>query len=243
MKIKILTLIALLTTAMACQENSENTQRQGNAANEIADSTSAAQDGAEKATILFFGNSLTAGYGVETEEAFPALIQNKIDSLELDYKTVNAGVSGETTAGGLARIDWVLDRYDPDVFVLELGANDGLRGQSLDEAEDNLQKIMDKVREDFPDVRIVLAGMMIPPNYGREYAENFSSMYQRLADNNDLELIPFLLDGVGGNPGLNQDDGIHPTVEGHKIVAENVWEILRPVVMQEAENTMTEASL
>jgi len=180
-------------------------------------------------TILFFGNSLTAGYGVEPSEAFPALIQEKLDSLDMPYKVVNAGVSGETTSGGNSRIDWVL-RQPVDIFILELGGNDGLRGIPLTETRKNLQAIMDKVRAKYPEVKIILAGMQVPPNMGGTYANEFRSLYTELAQQNNVALIPFLLEKVGGERALNQADGIHPTPEGHKIVAENVWAILKEEV-------------
>lgn len=179
-------------------------------------------------TILFFGNSLTAGYGIDPSQAFPALIQNKIDSLKLNYNVINAGVSGETSAGGNGRIDWIL-RQPIDVFVLELGGNDGLRGISLAETKKNLQAIIDKVKAKNPDAKIVLAGMQIPPNMGQDYTGEFKKIYPELAAKNKISLIPFLLQGVGGDPKLNQDDGIHPNVQGAKIVAENVWKVLKNI--------------
>lgn len=180
-------------------------------------------------TILFFGNSLTAGYGVEPSEAFPALIQDRIDSLALPYRVVNAGVSGETTSGGNSRIDWVL-RQPVDIFVLELGGNDGLRGIPLSETRKNLQSIIDRVKAKYPQTRIVLAGMQVPPNMGQAYASEFRAIYAELAQKNKVELIPFLLEGVGGEPTLNQSDGIHPTPQGHKILAENVWQELKGIL-------------
>src|ERR1017187_7847466 len=177
-------------------------------------------------TILFFGNSLTAGYGVDPSEAFPALIQNKIDSLKLNYKVINGGVSGETSSGGNSRADWIL-RQPVNIFVLELGGNDGLRGIPLTETKKNLQSIIDKVTAKYPGVKLVLAGMQIPPNMGQQYATEFRNLYPDLAVKNRIALIPFLLQGVGGDPKLNQQDGIHPTAEGHKIVAENVWNVLK----------------
>ncbi|GAA5521249.1 arylesterase [Aliifodinibius salicampi] len=179
--------------------------------------------------ILFFGDSITAGHGIDENEAFPALIQQRIDSLGWNYKVINGGLSGETSAGGLRRIDWML-RQPVDVFVLELGGNDGLRGVDLSTTKDNLQKIIDKVREKYPEATIVLAGMQVPPNLGQEYTEEFRKMYPELAEENDTELVPFLLEGVGGNKELNQSDGIHPTAEGHKVLAENVWEVLKPIL-------------
>lgn len=181
-------------------------------------------------TIVFYGNSLTAGYGVDaTTEAFPALVQEKIDSLQLPYKVINAGVSGETTAGGKGRIDWIL-RQPVNIFVLELGGNDGLRGIPIAETARNLQAIIDRVREKYPDAKIILAGMQVPPNMGRNYATAFRVVFQQLAVKNNLELIPFLLENVGGIAALNQGDGIHPNPAGHKIVAENVWQVLRGIL-------------
>ena len=179
--------------------------------------------------IVFFGNSITAGYGVEQSEAFPALIQEKIDSLKLHYKVINAGVSGETSAGGKSRVDWVLQQ-PVDVFVLELGGNDGLRGIPLFETKKNLQGIIDEVKKKYPAAKIVLAGMEIPPNMGKKYTDEFRALYHELSEKDQTLLIPFLLKGVGGEPELNQGDGIHPNVEGHKIVAENVWTVLKEVL-------------
>ncbi|WP_189603284.1 arylesterase [Salinimicrobium marinum] len=183
----------------------------------------------ETGVILFFGNSLTAGLGVESEEAFPALIQEKLDSLRLDFEVVNAGLSGETTAGGRNRIDWVLNQ-DVEVFVLELGANDGLRGVPVEETKRNLQAIINTVREKNPDTQIILAGMQMPPNMGKDYTSRFSNIFPELAEENEVHLIPFLLENVGGIAELNQNDGIHPTAEGQKILAENVWDVLEPIV-------------
>ncbi len=180
-------------------------------------------------TILFFGNSLTAGYGLETEESFPSLIQDKLDSLNLDYEVINAGLSGETTSGGKNRLEWVLNQK-VDVFVLELGANDGLRGVPLSETKTNLQTIIDMVRLKNEDTKIVLAGMMIPPNMGEDYTTEFRTIFPDLAAQNEIQLIPFLLEGVAGNPVLNLEDGIHPTAEGQKIVANNVWVVLKNVL-------------
>ena len=177
-------------------------------------------------TILFFGNSLTAGYGLDPVEAFPALIQKKIDSLGLPYMVINAGVSGETTSGGSARIDWIL-RQPIDVFVLELGANDGLRGIPVTETKKNLQLIIDKVKEKNPETILVLAGMQVPPNMGPQYSKEFREIFPSLAKENNMILIPFLLEGVGGERALNQEDGIHPTAEGHAILADNIWQAMK----------------
>ncbi len=180
-------------------------------------------------TILFFGDSLTAAMGLDPSEGYPAEIQDKIDSLELNYEVVNAGLSGETTAAGKNRIDWVLNQ-DVDVFVLALGANDGLRGIPVEETRRNLNAIIEIVREKNPGVEILLAGMQIPPNMGPEYTSDFKKLFPEVAEQNNIHLIPFLLEGVAGDPELNQQDGIHPTAEGYDIVAMNVWEVLEPVI-------------
>lgn len=182
-------------------------------------------------TILFFGNSLTAGIGLDPEEAFPALIQKKLDSLGLEYEVINAGLSGETTASGKNRLDWVLNQK-VDVFILELGANDGLRGIPLKETRNNLQAIISAVRKKNSNTKIILAGMQIPPNLGKAYTTEFKEIFPSLADKNSALLIPFLLEDVAGIPTLNQDDGIHPTKEGQIIVANNVWKILETVIVQ-----------
>jgi acyl-CoA thioesterase-1 len=180
-------------------------------------------------TIIFFGNSLTAGMGLETDDAFPSLIQNKLDSLEFSYQVINAGLSGDTSAAGKNRVNWVLNQA-VDIFVLELGANDGLRGIPLSETRNNLQAIIDIVREKNPNVEIILAGMQIPPNMGKDYTNEFKQMFPELAANNNLKLIPFLLKDVAGIPELNQNDGIHPTAEGHKILAQNTWVVLKDIL-------------
>jgi len=179
--------------------------------------------------IVFFGTSLTAGYGLEPEEAFPALIQLKLDSTGLAYRAINAGVSGETSAAGLRRIDWLLQQ-PVDVLVLELGANDALRGQDLTMAKANLQAIINRTRARYPRVRVVVAGMEAPPNLGRRYTREFRGLFTGLARENHAALIPFLLDSVAGVPELNQSDGIHPTAEGARIVADNVWRVLEPLL-------------
>jgi acyl-CoA thioesterase-1 len=180
-------------------------------------------------TILCFGDSITAGYGLEnSNDAFPAVLQQKIDSLNLNYVVVNSGLSGETTAGGKSRIGWVLNQ-NIDVFILELGANDGLRGIPLSETLDNLQSIINTVEEKSPNTKIILAGMQLPPNMGHDYTTEFRELYVQIAEANNLSLIPFILKNVAGIAALNQKDGIHPTVEGHKIVAHTVWEVLGPI--------------
>lgn len=179
--------------------------------------------------ILFFGDSLTAGYGLSPEEAFPALVEKRCIQNGTPCKAINAGLSGETSAGGLSRIDWIL-RQPIDVFVLELGANDGLRGLPLDQTKKNLQAIIDKVKAKNPNVKIVVAGMMVPPNMGPDYTTSFRKIFPELARKNNATLIPFLLEDVAGFEKLNLGDGIHPNQEGHRIVANNVYKILSPLL-------------
>ncbi|MBS0632424.1 MAG: arylesterase [Verrucomicrobia bacterium] len=182
-------------------------------------------------TIVFFGDSLTAGYGLDDpdEDAYPALIRKKIVAENLPWRVVNAGLSGETTAGGRRRVDWIL-RQPVDVFVLALGGNDGLRGIEPAVSQENLQAIIASVRAKYPAAKILLAGMQMPPSMGEDYAHAFAAMYPALADKNQLPLVPFLLEGVGGHADLNQADGIHPTPAGHALVAETVWKKLRPLL-------------
>ena len=222
MKGYIATAVVVLCFVLACNDN-KTSDGQKNGSEKNVDSA------VTKKTIVFFGNSLTAGYGLSPSEAFPAIIQNKIDSLGLPYKVINAGVSGETSSGGNGRIVWIL-KQPLDVFVLELGANDGLRGIPLSETKKSLQSIIDKVKAKYPEAKLVLAGMQIPPNMGVTYTTEFRNIYPDLAKKNAAMLIPFLLEGVGGDLKLNQQDGIHPTAEGHHIVAENVWRMLEQVL-------------
>ncbi len=227
MKFLNLSLAALLGLALtACNAGPAADK---SAAAETPAAPAAAATKASTKRLLFFGNSLTAGYGVEPEQAFAGLIGQKIDSLGLPYEVINAGLSGETTAGGRSRVGWIL-KQPVDIFVLELGGNDGLRGLPLRDTRQNLQGIVDTVRRRSPGAQIVLAGMQIPPNLGPAYARDFKVLYQEIAAKNKLVLIPFLLQGVGGDRTLNQPDGIHPTPAGHRIVARTVWATLGPLV-------------
>ena len=183
----------------------------------------------EEKRILFFGDSITAGLGVDKSQSFPALIQQKLDSAGMNYEVINAGLSGETSAGGLRRIDWVMQK-PVDIFVLELGGNDALRGIDLGSTKNNLQQIIDKVQEKYPEVQIFLAGMQVPPNLGQEYTSNFQKMYPELAEENDLPLIPMMLEKIGGSDIYMQEDGIHPTPAGHNIIAESIWNELSPIL-------------
>ena len=180
-------------------------------------------------TILCFGNSITAGYGLDPDLAYPNVLEQILKDKGHNYRVINAGLSGETSAGGLTRIDWVLQNKI-DVFILELGANDGLRGLPLIQTKSNLQIIIQKVIKKYPEAQIVIAGMMVPPNMGQDYASEFSYVFNELATEYNALLIPFLLDGVGGNPELNISDGIHPNIEGHKVVAQNVYNVLKEVL-------------
>ena len=219
--------LSLVVVFLSCSGSAEKKKDVSSDAPEIIDQNKKLE--ARKKTILFFGNSLTAGMGLDPQEAFPALIQERIDSLGYSYTVINSGLSGETTASGKNRLDWVL-KQQVDVFVLELGANDGLRGIPLSETRKNLQDIIDRVKKKNADTVIILAGMMIPPNIGLDYSKEFQNIFPTLADKNDVLLIPFILQDVAGNPELNQRDGIHPTIEGQKIVANNVWSVLNGVL-------------
>jgi acyl-CoA thioesterase-1 len=191
-------------------------------------------DTSSSKTILFFGDSLTAGYGLDDPgEAFPGVVQHKIDDAHLHYTVINAGVSGETSAGGKARINWIL-KQKVDVFVLELGANDGLRGIPVHETIENLQNIIDAVKSKYPNAKLVMLGMQVPPNMGGVYTNSFKAIFPELAAKNKMALVPFLLQGVGGVPSLNQKDGIHPTAEGAKIVGNNVWQVLQNVLLDKS---------
>jgi acyl-CoA thioesterase I len=183
-------------------------------------------------TIVFFGDSLTAGYGLPDPgtQSYPARIQGMIDAGHLHWRVVNAGLSGETSAGGLRRIDWVLNQK-VDAFVLELGANDGLRGTATEVTQANLQGIIDRVRLKDPEAPIVLIGMRMPPNMGQDYAGAFQALFPALAKKNGTALVPFLLEGVAERPELNQGDGIHPNPSGAALVADNVWKVISPILV------------
>ncbi len=228
-KLLMLFVVAGLVSCTAETKNENNDRQDSTTNNAVPEAKNEDQK-----NIIFFGNSLTAGYGVEPSEAFSGLIQKRVDSLDLNYNVINAGVSGETTASGLSRVDWVVKRQPVDIFVLELGGNDGLRGIDPEETEKNLKQIIDRVRSIHPEVKIILAGMMVPPNMGSDYANKFQKIYPAIAAEKEVELIPFLLEDVGGVSELNLPDGIHPTPEGHEIVAETVWKHLNPLMEQQS---------
>ncbi len=222
-------LIVLISVLWSCSnapdsKQPENSKTQAEAKTDVQPK---AKDQAK--TILFFGNSLTAAYGLEKEQGYPALIEQKLKEKDLNYKVINAGLSGETTAGGLTRVDWIL-KQPVDVFVLELGGNDGLRGIDPAKSEQNLRNILKKVKATYPNCQLVLAGMEAPPNMGKKFTSEFRNIFKTVAQTENAVLIPFLLDGVAGDPKLNLADGIHPTAEGYKIVAENVWKVLLPIL-------------
>ncbi|RNL54280.1 arylesterase [Pedobacter jejuensis] len=222
---RLMVLIVLTGILQACSntDTKNKTELTDSAKNTKGDTTQTIKN------ILFFGTSLTAGYGLDPTEAYPALIQNRIDSLKMAYKVINGGLSGETSAGGKGRIDWLL-KQKVDVFVLELGSNDGLRGVPVAETTKNLQFIIDRVKSKYPDAKLVIAGMQMPPSMGKRYTTDFKDMFPQLAKKNNMSLIPFLLENVAGVAKLNQADGIHPTAEGDKILSNNVWVVLKPLL-------------
>jgi acyl-CoA thioesterase I len=181
--------------------------------------------------LLVLGDSIAAGYGLEADQAFPALLQEKIDEAGLHYRVINGGLSGDTTAGGLRRIDWLL-KQKIDLLLVELGGNDGLRGITPEETRKNLLGILTKAKEKYPKLKIVVAGMQMPANMGEDYTKKYRDVFPSVAKETGATLIPFLLEGVAGQVELNQPDRIHPNPEGHKIVAGTVWKILKPILEQ-----------
>ncbi|MEX8546642.1 MAG: arylesterase [Mucilaginibacter sp.] len=222
---KIFSCFALVSLLIFCGCGNKQKPTEGTEKDTVKEASAKTQT---QKSILFFGNSLTAGYGLDDpqNDAFPSVIQQTIDSLKLPYKVVNGGLSGETSSDGKNRINWLL-RQPVDVFVLELGANDGLRGIPVAETEANLQAIIDQVKAKYPKAKLVMTGMQVPPNMGGTYASDFGKVFPRLAKKNNMALVPFLLENVAGNRDLNQRDGIHPTAKGAKIVAQNVWQVLK----------------
>ena len=225
MKFEALKTIILASIFLfSCNNSAKETSRP--VQTKITMETTKEEANTKSKSILFYGDSLTAGLGLEEEESFPSLIQDRIDSLDLDYEVINAGLSGETTAGGKGRIDWVLNK-PVDIFVLELGANDMLRGLSLEETDKNLRAIIEVVKTKSPAAKIIIAGMEAPPNMGQAYMENFKNIFSSIASDYDAGYIPFLLKGLEGKPDMSIGDGKHPNAEGQKVVRENVWNVLK----------------
>jgi acyl-CoA thioesterase I len=210
--------------AAGCNGDVAGRARSDGGASAATPATSASS--ASRQRIVVLGDSLTAGLGLPESEAYPALLQNKLDAEGYQFQIVNAGVSGDTTAGGLRRLDWALDG-DVKILIVALGANDGLRGLPIDEMQKNLAAIIERARK--RGVSVLLAGMEAPPNYGQEYTVKFRQVYRDLARTQNVTLVPFLLDGVAGQARLNQGDGIHPNAEGARLIAETIWRALRPM--------------
>jgi acyl-CoA thioesterase-1 len=227
---------ALCGLVLACGGSSDGASRaverpsaNGASATDDSSISANARESAARKTILFLGTSLTAGLGLEADSAYPQQIQRKIDAGGLPYQVVNAGVSGETAAGLLRRLDWVLQR-PAAVIVIETGANDGLRGQPVTATEATIGQILDRIRRERPDARVVLVQMEAPTNLGRSYTTAFHAMFPSVAREHGVTLLPFLLDSVAGRPSLNQADGIHPNYAGERLVAEHVWRGLEPLL-------------
>ena len=195
----------------------------------LAETTTPTPTPPSEKSVVFLGDSLTAGYGVDPAEAYPSLVRQKIREAHLPFEVQNAGLSGDTSAAALRRVDWLLQR-PIDILVIALGGNDGLRGLPIASLKTNLQSIIDKVKAKNPAVKIIIAGMQIPPNLGADYAKEFEQIYPAVARTNHATLIPFLLEGVGGHRDLNQSDLIHPSAAGHRIIADLVWRTLEPIL-------------
>ena len=237
-KIAVASLYATLAGVAACAPENAPVD---NTSQVATDTASQPPQRDTTGVVLFLGTSLTAGYGIGAEYAYPALIQKRLDAAGYDLRVVNAGISGETSAGGLRRIDWSLQQ-PVRVLVLELGANDGLRGLSVAAMRSNLTAIIDRTLKRYPDAEIVIAGMEAPPNLGANYTTSFRKTFRDLAGKYDAALIPFLLEGVATVPELNQEDRIHPNIEGQKRVAETVWEVLEPVIQRAAAQLPAKAA-
>src|SRR5687767_3358872 len=234
-ELKSVLVILVVAAAAGCGPKSESITSEAKdnmtVVKTAADSAGRDTKAVRRPVVLFFGTSLTAGAGLEPEQAFPALVEKKADSAGLPIRAVNAGLSGETSAGAVRRIDWVL-RTPADIIVVETGANDALRGLPPAAAKANIEKIIAAIRQKQPGATIVLAQFFAPPNFGNAYTRSFGAIYADVAKRENVALIPFLLEGVAGVPRYNQPDGIHPNVAGEMIVADNVWRSLEPVIAQ-----------
>jgi acyl-CoA thioesterase I len=225
MKKIITSILSVSLLFFSCKNTTENNKT------ESKNTQSVDNQLVKKKTIMFFGNSLTAAYGLDdVSKGFVGLTESRLDSLKMPYTCINAGISGETTSGGDGRVDFTISQQQIDIFILELGGNDALRGINPASSIKNLQSIIDKVKAKYPSVKIILAGMEAPRNMGEKYITDFHNMYPALAKKNNLPLIPFILEGVGGIAELNQKEGIHPTEAGNKIIVETIWKTLKPVL-------------
>lgn len=224
---KLFSYLCLIVIILCGSDHGDATAASPSLANPPSENTKSGLLSAERPSIVAFGNSLTAGLGVRPDESYPARLQRTLDAAGYAYRVVNAGVSGDTTAGGARRVSWIL-KSKPTIAILELGGNDGLRGLSLSETKSNLERIIQQLQQ--ASVTVVLAGMKLPPNYGQDYTDGFESLFQGLAKQYRLTLIPFFLDGVAGSSSLNQADGIHPTGEGYRIIVEKIFPMLEPLL-------------
>ena len=222
----LIPLLCGLLCFSSCKQSSDTASKQND---KQSQSKTAAENKEQVKKIVFFGDSLTAAYNIDMEDGYVALLQKKVNEKGLPYKLINAGNSGETSAGGLNRIDWIL-KQDLDIFVLELGANDGLRGIDTHETKKNLQTIVDKVKAKNPNVKLAIAAMEAPPNMGQVFTKSFRAIFTELAKDNEMTYIPFMLNNVAGIKELNLPDGIHPNEKGQKIVAENIWNSLKDLL-------------
>ncbi|MEM6797129.1 MAG: arylesterase [Acidobacteriota bacterium] len=230
MRAPLLILLALLASACSPPEEKASEAPSDQAPSPVGEAAPEPEEAPRnEIVVVFLGDSLTAGYGLDEDRAFPALVQERLRAEDYSVRVINGGVSGDTTAGGLQRVSWLL-RQEPDVMMVALGGNDGLRGMDLDASQENLEGILRQVED--AGVKVLLAGMLIPPNYGENYTASFAAIYPRLAKTLGVPLLPFLLEGVAGDPELNQADGIHPTAAGQEILAGTVIEHLRPLIDQ-----------
>lgn len=227
-KFKLLIFLAITLSFASCQNSGKSAANSEISANSTPTPTATPGPIEQLPVIVAFGDSLASGYGLPEAQSFTVLLQQKLDQKGHRYRVMNAAIAGDTSAGGVRRIDWALQQENVKYLILELGGNDGLRGQPVTELKKNLARIIELARE--RGVVVILAGMEAPPNLGEEYTRQFRQVYRDLAKQYKLSFIPFVLEGVGGRPELNQPDGIHPNAEGEKIMTENVWRVLEPLL-------------
>ncbi|MBP6821756.1 MAG: arylesterase [Acidobacteria bacterium] len=229
-KSRILILLALTMISPACQQTTKPTEQAASGRMTTPAPATISTSADDLPAIVAFGDSLTAGYGLSDDQSYTTLLQRKLDENGYRYRLVNAGVSGDTSAGGARRIDWALQSGNVKVLILELGGNDGLRGLPVADLKRNLELIIQRAQS--AGVTVILAGMEAPPNFGADYTRDFRQVFRDLAKQYKTPFIPFVLEGIGGNPKLNQPDGIHPNAEGEKVMTENVWRVLEPQLSQ-----------